>query len=150
MIYNKYSLVELLIMQDNIEQHPDVMNFLNNEDPNVNTIVKAYIARDIIMNIDFDKINILEKLGYTLEKVQTNLGNKVKAHLHSLVNKFISQTITQSTYNFIEETNSVMTSEETQNYIKTRKERYDTLINIDDRVSFYESLTKDELIDLGW
>lgn len=150
MIYNKYSLVELLIMQDNIEQHPDVMNFLNNEDPNVNTIVKAYIARDIIMNIDFDKINILEKLGYTIEKVQTNLGNKVKAHLHSLVDKFISQTITQSTYNFIEETNSVMTSEETQNYIKTRKERYDTLINIDDRVSFYESLTKDELIDLGW
>jgi len=137
-------------MQDNIEQHPDVMNFLNNEDPNVNTIVKAYIARDIIMNIDFDKINILEKLGYTIEKVQTNLGNKVKAHLHSLVDKFISQTITQSTYNFIEETNSVMTSEETQNYIKTRKERYDTLINIDDRVSFYESLTKDELIDLGW
>jgi hypothetical protein len=137
-------------MQDNLEQHPDVMNFLNNEDPNVNTIVKAYIARDIIMNIDFDKINILEKLGYTLEKVQTNLGNKVKAHLHSLVNKFISQRMTQSTYNFIEETNSVMTSEETQNYIKTRKERYDTLINIDDRVSFYESLTKDELIDLGW
>ncbi len=43
-------------MQDNLEQHPDVMNFLNNEDPNVNTIVKAYIARDIIMNIDFDKM----------------------------------------------------------------------------------------------
>ena len=70
-------------MQVNLEEHPDVKSFLNENDPTVDTIAKAYLARDNIMNLDFNILReqYLNKLGYTNESIQQYLNHKVKDHL---------------------------------------------------------------------
>lgn len=139
-------------MQVNLEEHPDVKPYLNEEDPTVNTIAKAYLARDNIMELNFNNLKeeYLKKLGYTNERIQQNVNHKVKEHLYSLVNSFLQQPTSSADYNFLDEFNKVMTSEETVKYIETKKERYDSLVVISDHLQFYQSLTKDELMYLGW
>ena len=139
-------------MQVNLEEHPDVKPYLNEEEPTVNTIGKAYLARDNIMELPFNdlKEEHLKKLGYTNERIQQNVNHKVKEHLYSLVNSLPQQPTSSADYNFLDEFNKVMTSEETVKYIESKKERYDSLVVISDHLQFYQSLTKDELMYLGW
>ena len=113
-------------MQVNLEEHADVKEFLNAEDPTVQTIAKAYFARDNIMNLDFvkQKEHNLKKLGYTNEQITLYLNSKVKMHLNSLVDKFMSNPSKDAQYNFLDEFNTVMSSKETTDYIKTRNERF--------------------------
>ena len=139
-------------MQVNLEEHPDVKTFLDEENPTVDTIAKAYLARDNIMNLDFNNLReqYLRKLGYTNESIQQHLNHKVKEHLYSLVNTFLKEPTSTANYNFLDEFNKVMTSEETVNYINSKNERYESLSVISDHLNFYQSLTKEELSYLGW
>ena len=43
-------------MQVNLEEHPDVKTFLDEKNQTVNTIAKGYLARDNIMNQDFNNL----------------------------------------------------------------------------------------------
>lgn len=142
-----------ILMQANLEEHPDVKTFLNKENPTVDIIAKAYFARDNIMNLDFNNLKQqhIEKLGYTDERIKNHIRYKVKNHLYSLVDKFLEEPLNNEVnYNFLDESNKIMASEKTVKYIKTRKERYTSLSAISDHLQFYQSLTQEELYILGW
>ena len=139
-------------MQANLEEHPDVKTFLDEKDPTVDIIAKAYFARDNIMNLDFNNLKQqqLEKLGYTDNKIQSHIKYRVKNYLHSLVDQYLEEPLNEVSYNFLDESNKIMASEETVKYIETRKERYANLNAITDHLQFYQSLTQDELYYVGW
>ena len=106
-------------MQANLEEHPDVKTFLSEKDPTVDIIAKAYFARDHIMNLDFNNLKQqqLEKLGYTDDRIQSHLNYRVKNYLHSLVDKYLEEPPNEVNYNFLDEFNKFMASEETVKYI---------------------------------
>lgn len=140
-------------MQVTLEEHPDVKTFLDEKEPTVSIIAKAYFARDNIMNLDFNNLKHqqIEKLGYTDERIKNHIRHKVKNHLHSLVDKFLEEPQnSESKYDFLDEFNKIMASEETVKYIETRKKRYEVLSAISDHLEFYQSLTREELYYVGW
>ena len=140
-------------MQVNLEEHLDVKTYLNEKKPSVTTIAKAYLARDNIMKLNFNNLKEehLKKLGYTDESIQQNINHKLKGHLYSLVNHFLKQPIIENAeHNFLDEYNKFMSSEDTVTYIESKKKEYKSLSIISDHLQFYQSLTKDELMYLGW
>ena len=139
-------------MQSKLEDHQDVKNFLNTEVPTIDIMAKAYFARDNFMNLSFEnnKESMLEKLCYTSEKIQKNINYKFKNYLYSLVDKFLTDPKNDAEYNFLDEFNKFMASEEIKEYIETRKKRYDMLNAIDNHQDFYKAMTMEELVYLGW
>ena len=86
-------------------------------------MAKAYFARDNFMNLSFEnnKETMLQKLGYTSEKIKETMTYNFKDYLYSLVDKFLNKPNNDAEYNFLDEFNKFMTSDETQAYIETRK-----------------------------
>ena len=92
-------------MQSQLEANSDIKIFLDKKFPNLETVAKAYVARDKIMNIDFinQKKHCLEKLGYTNDAVQKSINHQFKQRLYSLVDSFLSQPTKDAQYNFLDE-----------------------------------------------
>jgi hypothetical protein len=138
------------INETNFENNTDIKQFMASSNPTVDMIVKAYIARDTVMNISFDKQKNLKKLGYTTNAITTHIQYKFKMNMSRIIDKFLLNTLDTSEYNLTTEYDKMVNSDEIVRYIESHETRFSELNSIDNYIEFYQKLTHGELMCLGW
>jgi hypothetical protein len=140
---------------DNFEQHPDVIHFLESNNPTVEIMARAYYARDVAMNLGFNNIvaKAFNKLNYTPGGINRVIRNGFMRYIDGLMRQFLQNPdidpfggvgIPQLYEEYVENN---------RNEIEYRVERYNFLmnfINTNDHFEFYKNMTNDELVYIGW
>lgn len=124
-------------------------------------IVNAYLERDIELNLDSpeNRVKNLNKLGYTIEKINEYKNKKQQEYIMNYVanryNEYIHNNFEIGYMNFGEIINNYENSQEYQRVeqrCNEKLQRYNVLSQYIDGTNFdfYNALTRDELIYLGW
>lgn len=151
------------------ENHPDIVNYLNNQNsPSVEIIANAYYARDQHMNLSYDHIKefSLRKLGYTSSSIQRIIENRFTRYMQDIVlefnnnyyvnnnnvnnNNVDNENMNQFNMSISELFNRFRNRNENNNLINERQQRSNDLSNINTHLEFYRSMTCEELNYLGW
>ncbi len=138
----------------NWENHPDVQNYLNLSNSNNLTkeiIVKAYVIRDIEMNIPINEIysSIINKLGLSDQKINNSIKNAYILYVNKELDKDIRYSINQDNYDIF------YFHYYNNNENKNKKIKYQQLHQICNQAEInlhdiYNIFNMDELFYLGW
>ena len=153
-----YFLVFILLMQvnnNNWEQHPDVIEFLESNNPTVEIMARAYYARDVAMDLGFNDIvaRVFNKLCYTPDEINKFIKNGFLTYVNGLMRQFLQNPK-------IDPFGGIGISQLYELYIEKkcieieyRSKRYKFLMNFvknNDHFGFYRNMTNDELVYIGW
>ena len=140
----------------NWEDNEVIVEFNNTENPNKELVVEAYFLRDLGLNLKFKDVffNSINKLDLNPENFETNIQNEFKFMAMSKLRKFFENPDNNPFYENLDNEyhNYVQNKLNSQEYTEKR-DRYNILLNFynnEHRRGFYNALTLDELISLGW
>ncbi len=142
-------------VNNNWEQHQDVIDFLASNNPTTNLMARAYYARDTGMELDFNNIvtKTFNKLGYTPEGINRFIKNGFSSYINNLTRQFLEN----PNYNLLDErTISQLYEvyiESNRPEMEYRTQRYNFLsnfVNNNDHLGFYSNMTENELVYIGW
>lgn len=137
-----------------------INEFINSENPNKHLIVNAYVARDAINNLDSydNRKKHLEKLGYTLEKINEYQTKKQTDYINKYIENFYLDNNNDEDINY----NSIIVHyhnsfdyQNVQKKIELKLSRFNVLNNLleiskHNNYDFYNALSIEELNFLGW
>lgn len=143
-----------------METNLHIQEFLNSENPNKDVIISAYVARDDFYNLESRETREkhIKKLGYTLDQINDYRSRKqdnyVKNYFDKMYQKYQSGDVNIQ-INFDPVINQFQNSNEykiIENQIGKKLERFNILSNLLDSSNeqFYQALTVEELMYLGW
>jgi hypothetical protein len=136
-------------MTELLEQHKDIKEFMESNNPTHSQIVEAYYNRDIIMNLDMNEVfnQATKKLGLNPDEYDSLIDNRFKSEMNECIQKFLEdKSVPMEQINYEEFRNNLM-----DNDFRHRLEIYNTLLKYkNDRKGFYSSLSKEQLNYLGW
>ncbi|ADO67126.1 hypothetical protein crov093 [Cafeteria roenbergensis virus] len=156
-----------------MNMNPDIYKFINTVNPSKEIIINAYVARDSIYNLDNinTRIKHLKKLGFTQKQINKYNSDKHQNYIHKYMNNIYYEHTHSDDFNFnpiLNDFNSpnddcsfnsiigqYQNSDEykvLENQIQYRLNRLHHLSNYlnESNKQFYQALTIEELIYLGW
>lgn len=137
-----------------------IQEFLNSNDPTHEIIVNAYRERDNLKNLNTRETREghLLKLGYTLQKINEYRNRKQREFVTNYLERMYqdyesnSQNIQINFESIIEMYQNSNEYQIVENEVQNRISRFNILSNLLDTSNeqFYNALTVDELVYLGW
>ena len=142
-----------------METNQHVVEFLETIEPTKEQMVKAYIVRDEFLNLQSSEylVKHMNKLGYNLIKITEYSSNEQKKYvmkeLENNYEEYIKTGSSFANYNII--IDRYQNSEEykkVQERVEHSIHRFEELSKLleGSNLDFYNALTNDELINLGW
>lgn len=142
-----------------METNQHVVEFLETIEPTKEQMVKAYIVRDEFLNLQSSEylVKHMNKLGYNLIKITEYSSNEQKKYvmkeLENNYEEYIKTGSSFANYNII--IDKYQNSEEykkVQERVEHSIHRFEELSKLleGSNLDFYNALTNDELINLGW
>jgi len=137
-----------------------IQEFLNSNDPTHEIIVNAYRERDNLGNLNTRETREghLLKLGYSLQKINEYRNRKQREFVTNYLERMYqdyesnSQNIQINFESIIEMYQNSNEYQIVENEVQNRISRFNILSNLLDTSNeqFYNALTVDELVYLGW
>lgn len=137
-----------------------VKDFLTSEEPKKFLMVDAYCVRDEFMGLDNyeNRIKHMKKLGYDLEVINNLKSNSQEKFINNEMKRLYGEYINNNVDVIINISELIEMYENSEEYVKMC-DRIDFKINrynfLKDKLEtnmydFYNNLTEEELIYLGW
>lgn len=132
-----------------VNTHPEVKDFLDNQNPTKEQIITAYNIRDASLNLDYDEHfnKCITKLGLHPGTYEDMIDYRFKQIMHERIDEFLA-----------DKSNPIVCLDYESfriNLLKTtfenKLDKYDKILNYyDTNNEFYSQLTIEDLISLGW
>ena len=141
-----------------MDHNEQVQEFLTTAIPNKDTIVNAYVARDTIMELDFNEMKQkhIRKLGYTLDKIDEYQAKKQEEYVINNITQQYGEYIKDGNYNEINIEMIVNNYKDSVDYQQTKQTvdfrigKFNKLASTETVEDLYNSLNVNELKYLGW
>lgn len=129
-----------------------IQEYLSNDNPSADVTALAYYHRDLEHNLSFDEVfqKATEKLCLTKEKIDSYIRYGFKRYVNKEVEKYLKTNTTDNiSFNYQEYYDNEIKKPYYQDTIK----KYNTVLKYKenkDHLGFYQSLTLDDLCNLGF
>jgi len=133
---------------NSLDDIPQIKEYYDIEDPNLEQMAKAYTIRDIYYNLNLNEIknNAIEKLGY--KNFDEYINNKVIHYVREKTKDYLNNLDNNSLLDIKEIRNRITID---NLYIQNNnRSRCEILENANSIKEFYNLCTIDELLYLGW
>ena len=133
---------------NSLDDIPQIKEYYDIEDPNLEQMAKAYTIRDIYYNLNLNEIknNAIEKLGY--KNFDEYVNNKVIHYVREKTKDYLNNLDNNSLLDIKEIRNRITID---NLYIQNNnRSRCEILENANSIKEFYNLCTIDELLYLGW